>query len=120
MYRPGWCRSSADFVSEIADPYGLPIRACYVGKDAASRLAGFVRSRGVATVHLVADENTFAAGGDDVTHALESEGVSVRHQRFGGAPFDATDTLGDEVAGATDDADLLVAVGAGTICDLVK
>lgn len=120
MYYPGWCRLGERFYAEFAAPRGLTIRACHIGPDAAEQLAYFVRDQGAATCLLVSDENCFRAGGDDVTRALSAADVQVREHRFGAEPFDAGDMLADEVTRAAAGVDVLVAVGAGTVCDLTK
>lgn len=120
MYQPGWCPLGARFHAEFAAPRGLAIRACHIGPDAARQLRRFARAQGWASCLLVTDENCYRAGGDEVVAALIAAGVRVREQRFGSEPFEGTDVLGDEVARAAAGADALVAVGAGTVCDLAK
>jgi glycerol-1-phosphate dehydrogenase [NAD(P)+] len=120
MYQPGWSRLGDSFFADFAAPRGLPIRACHIGTDAAARLAGFARGLGPASSLLLSDDNTFRAGGDDVARALADAGVAVRHHRLGARPVEGTDALGDEVAAAAGSADLLVAVGSGTVTDLAK
>lgn len=120
MYRPGWATLGDDFYAEFATPRGLPFHACHVGSDAAVRLGKFVRHRGAATCLLISDQNTYRAGGEEVTRALVDAGVVVQHHDFGAEPIDGTDVLGDEVARLSEGMDAIVAVGAGTLCDLAK
>jgi len=120
MYRPGWSQLGDNFHTAFAAPRGLPFRACHVGADAAARLGKFVRAEGASTCLLISDENTFRAGGEEVVRGLLDAGVVVQQHQFGAAPVDGTDTLGDEVARLGEGMDAIVAVGAGTLCDLAK
>lgn len=120
MYYPGWSRLGERFYAEFAAPRGLTIRACHIGPDAAERLARFVRGQGALTCLLVSDENCYRVGGDDVAGALRAAGVQVREHRFGAEPFDGSDALAAEVTRASSGTDALVALGAGTLCDLAK
>jgi len=56
---------------------GQPIQACYVGVDAAERLAAFVSDRLGAACLVVADENTLAAGGERLLRALSAASRST-------------------------------------------
>lgn len=120
MYRPGWCELGENFHAGFAAPRGLPFRACHVGEDAAARLGKFVHAQGASTCLLISDQNTFRAGGEDVVRALLDAGVVVQQHQFGAEPIEGTDSLGDEVAQLGEGMDAIVAVGAGTLCDLGK
>ena len=99
---------------------GQPIQACYVGVDAAERLAAFVSDRLGAACLVVADENTLAAGGERLLRALSAASRKIVHKTYGADPLDATEDLGNDVAVAAQDVDAIVALGSGTICDLAK
>ncbi|MBQ7485321.1 MAG: sn-glycerol-1-phosphate dehydrogenase [Oscillospiraceae bacterium] len=93
------------------------IKYVYIERGAAGRLAEICRDSG--TVLVVADENTYAAAGEDTVRALA--GKTVRKVIFPG------DTLlvPDEAAIAAVEkelpgADLIVGIGAGVIQDLCK
>ncbi len=99
---------------------GQPIQLCHVGTDAAERLAGFITDQLGPVCLLVADENTLAAGGERLVRALDAAKRKIVHQTYGAEILDATEELGDEVAVAARDVDCIVALGAGTLCDLAK
>ncbi len=99
---------------------GHPIKACYVGTNAAARLADFASQHLGRSCLLVADENTLAAGGDKAVSALSAANRRIAHKTYGPEPLDATEELGDEVAASSRDVDFIVAVGSGTLCDLAK
>jgi glycerol-1-phosphate dehydrogenase [NAD(P)+] len=100
--------------------HSLPIRVCAIGADASQQLASYARQEMGSSCFVLSDENTRQAGGTDVLDALTTAGKIVREHVYPGDPFEATETLGDEVKGLAGDADFLVGVGSGTICDLVK
>ena len=52
---------------------GHPIKACYVGTNAAARLADFASQHLGRSCLLVADENTLAAGGDKAVSATRGD-----------------------------------------------
>jgi len=97
-----------------------PILASHVGTDASTRLAAFAAERLGHSCLIVSDENTFAVAGEKVTSALNAAGKHIIHKIYGPNPLDATEELGDEIAAAGQDADFFVAIGSGTLCDLVK
>ncbi|MEA3364678.1 MAG: iron-containing alcohol dehydrogenase, partial [Candidatus Hydrogenedentes bacterium] len=107
----------ADAIQRIENQ---PILACQVGTDASARLAAFATKRLGHSCLLVADANTFAVAGEKVTSALDAVGKHIIHKIYGPNPLDATEELGDEIAAAGQDADFFVAIGSGTLCDLVK
>ena len=55
----------------IQEIEGQPIQACYVGIDAAERLAAFAAEHLGPTCLVVADENTLAAGGEEILSVLQ-------------------------------------------------
>ena len=73
---------------------GQPIQACYVGVDAAERLAAFGSDRLGAACLVVADENTLAAGGERLLRALSAASRKIVHKTYGADPLDATEDLG--------------------------
>lgn len=96
------------------------ILECYVGEEAPTRLGRFARDELGHRALVVCDENTFAAGGEEVLAALCDAGKTYDLHRFGASPIDPTVELGDEVATAGQACDFFAAVGSGSICDLAK
>ena len=98
-------------------PHTCGIRYVYIERNAAARLAHVCRE--VSRILLVADENTYAAAGEQVSAVLGDK--SVNSVMFPGAPLlipneDAIDT----VTRALGDAEMIVGVGSGVIQDLCK
>ncbi len=120
MSNLGWHSLGTSFDCKCGHSHSLPIKEVYQGADAAQRLADFAKEQCGKTCLLVSDENTHAAGGEDVDRALTDIGKEVRHQLYGSAIFEATESLGDDVVVSSAVCDFIVAVGAGTICDLAK
>ncbi len=108
------------FKCHCGEIHTLPIEACHVSIDAAPRLAQFARTRFGPSCLVVSDENTREAGGDRLLRALRDAGRVVHEYCFPGTPLDATDTVGDHVAQRAAEADFIVGLGSGTLCDLAK
>jgi glycerol-1-phosphate dehydrogenase [NAD(P)+] len=98
----------------------LPIAECYIGLDAAQRMAAFAAARCGATALVVSDENTREAGGAPVLKALSSTGKTLQERIFGREAINASEVLGDDVKEAAASADFIVGLGSGTLCDLAK
>ena len=98
----------------------LPVEACWVGEDAAKRLAEFAGGRCGQKALVVADANTREADGEQVLTELGLHHKQLVEHTFPAAPLDATDSRAQEVAKAGADCDFYVAVGSGTLCDLAK
>ena len=108
-------------LDDARTPDGLrPIDACYVGSNAATRLAAWARNHSIHSCLIVADANTRQASGDTVHRALCDAAIQATPYDFGSAPIDATDALGDAVARKGDACAAYVAVGSGSLCDLAK
>ncbi len=99
---------------------GLPLEALYVGPDAARALADFARAKCGPRALVLSDENTCAIGGQPVFNALAAAGKSIAEKRYGADPVDANDFFANEVADALHGHDFIVAIGAGSLCDLAK
>lgn len=98
----------------------LPIAACYIGTEAAARLAEMARSRCGPAGLVVSDKNTRRAAAAPVLESLSRAGARLTEHVFEEDRLDATEAMGDAVAAAGDTVDFFVGVGSGTICDLVK
>lgn len=96
------------------------IEACYVGENAAVRMARWLSERSLRRVLLVADANTLAAAGEVAGRALRNEGIAAIQHAYGAETLEASDALGSEVAAAAEGQDAIVAIGSGTLCDLAK
>lgn len=120
MAKLGWDSLGSRFACACGQVHSLPIEVCHIGDDAAARLAEFARGRCGGAGHIVSDENTQAAGGEEVLSALSGAGKRIGQTVYGGEPFEATLELGEEVLARGADADFFVGIGSGTVCDLAK
>jgi glycerol-1-phosphate dehydrogenase [NAD(P)+] len=104
---------------------GRPVETVEIGQDMAGRLVGFCRERGFRRLRVVADANTQAALGRAVLERCRAAGLDVAATVFEESPgADAKALLRLEAAereeGAGFSPRLPVAVGSGTITDLVR
>ena len=120
MTKLGWHSLGTTFDCACGKMHTLPIKACYQGVDAATKLAKFARAHCGSKCLVVSDENTQRVGGEDVERALTDTGKQVSTHQYGAGIFEATESLGEQVRSLAENVDFLVAVGSGTICDLVK
>lgn len=118
--RLGWHSLGTSFDCACGERHSLPIEACYVGDEAAARLADFARERCGALGLLVADENTYAAGGVEVARALGHAGKRLQEAIYPAEGLEAIGERAQEVGQRGCDADFYVAVGSGTVSDLAK
>ncbi|HTX72650.1 MAG TPA: sn-glycerol-1-phosphate dehydrogenase [Rectinemataceae bacterium] len=92
-----------------------------IGSGASKALAGFLRKRRSLSARLVADASTWAARGASLARELEAEGIRVLATRY-----DETALVADArsilklFTEAADREETLVAVGSGTITDIVR
>ncbi len=118
--RLGWHSLGTVFDCVCGERHALPIETCYIGEEAAARLASFARGRCGTRGLLVADENTHAAGGEAVGRALCDAGKQITERIYAAAGLEATEERAQEVARCGVEADFYVAVGSGTVSDLAK
>ena len=116
----GWDSLGTSFECACGQTHALPIEACYVGPEAAVRLARFARQRCGTNGVVVSDANTRTAAGDAPYSALSAAGKSLQEVQYPGDDLDATEEIGEALAKAITGVQFVVAVGAGTISDLAK
>ena len=92
-----------------------------IGFGAATRLPALVKEYGYKKTYLIADRNTWPAAGERVAKELDSAGIP--HEEvildYEEAVPDET-VIGEIIAAAPMDCDLVIGVGAGVINDLGK
>ena len=98
------------------------LRRVVVGSGACAALGPWLRQMGHQTLLVVADPRTWRAAGEAVRAGLDAIGVRWTVHELGGQPPCTDDPT---IASAADAArahaaDALVAVGAGTVCDVTK
>ena len=120
MEKLGWHSLGTSFECTCGIRHELPIEACYVGEDAAEELAIFAHGRCEGTALVISDENTRAAGGEEVLTALGMKHIGIEEKVYAGTALEATGEEADLVAEAGKDCGFYVAVGSGTLCDLAK
>lgn len=120
MEKLGWHSLGTTFDCACGVTHALPIEMCYLGVDAARKLAAFARDKCGKTCLVVSDQNTRHVGGERVLSALSAAGKLCVEKVYGNDPFEATEALGEEVARLGADADFFVGIGSGTLCDLAK
>ncbi|GAF21313.1 LOW QUALITY PROTEIN: glycerol-1-phosphate dehydrogenase [Bacillus sp. JCM 19047] len=102
----------------------LPLETIVVEKNALKKAAAFVASRVKQSILLVADSQTYAAAGNQLTDLLQEEAVFVNIHLV--KPNKNGDVLADERSlidvflSVKEETELLLAVGSGTIHDLVR
>mgnify|MGYP000955676762 FL=1 len=124
----------ADILSTIAEEaakQGISLegvsfpRAIRLEPGAVREVAGYLRDAGHRSILLVADERTWAAAGRDLLARLESAGLPAACTRV--KPNAAGDVVADEASVVQvlfdlqrTGADVCVAVGSGTLHDIVR
>ena len=98
------------------------VKCIDIARGAAGRLAGHIRELGYTKVFLAADDHTWEAAGCAAWQALETAGLAeeklIFHRDGDLVPDELA--IGELEAALPTDADLILAVGSGTINDLCK
>jgi glycerol-1-phosphate dehydrogenase [NAD(P)+] len=93
----------------------------YVGKNAGDQLMSFCQKRGLGSLMLVVDDNTYAAAGRQLAERLKSSGFDVKVAHLTGEEITANEDYFIQVMLATGDEDRsFVAVGSGSITDITR
>ncbi|MDQ0203580.1 sn-glycerol-1-phosphate dehydrogenase [Pectinatus haikarae] len=97
------------------------IRHIDIGKNAITKLTGYVKEKSYAHICIIADVNTEKIAGKKVYAALDN--ADLEYDKF---IFDDKDLVPDETAigrimtQVSDDCDLIIGIGSGTINDLCR
>lgn len=95
-----------------------------IQENALAKISAFLESRGYRHVSVVADDNTYQAAGKEVLEYLTQN--NIRHDFTCLQPNQQGDVVADEVSivqlflEASSDVDAFLAIGSGTIHDLVR
>lgn len=92
----------------------------YSGKGAVNSLADIIRCEGARSVYVVADNNTYSAGGEAVCRVLDGIGASYEVFNFGESPFPNEEAVEAVYHAMPKSADMIVAIGSGVINDISK
>ncbi len=109
-------------MERINIPQGLQTKLCVLGEDVLDQVAEVVKDLWPDdTAVIVADENTWIAAGERVCSILKKSGISVSEPKiFPGNPVIHADYVHVEELVPVLKGRVPVAVGSGTINDLVK
>ncbi|MNU71230.1 Glycerol-1-phosphate dehydrogenase [NAD(P)+] [compost metagenome] len=101
------------------------IQQVSLSSGAIHEIASFLQKQKYTRPLLVADENTYTAAGEQLLNLLDYKGIQVREMRIG--PNPQGDCVADEqsivellLSMEPDQTDCLIAVGSGTIHDIVR
>jgi glycerol-1-phosphate dehydrogenase [NAD(P)+] len=106
------------------DHNSIPIEKIVVANGAFADAAVFVRNKAFKHAHLIADENTFHAAGKQLSHHLTEENIGFSVCLI--QPDANNDVVADEkslvqaLLELPQEADAILAVGAGTLHDIAR
>ena len=101
--------------------HACDVRAIDIGPGALERMPALVREMGFARVHIIADLNTWEAAGAAAERALADAGIpSSAYVLPFEEPIPDEHVIGALFAHFDSAADLVLAVGSGTLNDLAK
>jgi len=104
--------------------YNIPIEKIEISHNAIHALPAFLKTKSFRKVSIVVDENTYAAAGQKVQAELSKENIESIICKL--TPDENNDVIADEVTlieallEIPNDADVVIAVGSGTIHDIVR
>lgn len=97
------------------------VRLVDIDRDATKRLPDHIRNFGYENVYLVADKNTWEAAGKEAETVLKEAGLPCKSLVLDYDELVPDETvIGEILVGYPKEADLILAVGSGTINDLCK
>lgn len=98
-----------------------PLEKIDIGQGALKRLPSVIRERGYHKVFMVADKNTYKAAGAAIEELLLAEQIDLQMIVLDEEePVPDEACLGRILAACPQDADVILAVGTGTINDMCK
>lgn len=105
--------SCGKYHNGLLDEYAL-------GKGVITQTAAFVKKYGSARAFLLADENTFAVAGRQVTENLTENGIPFSKYIFPHSPKPDETAVGSAVMHYDPNCDIIIAIGSGVINDIGK
>ena len=101
--------------------HSVAIDEIVIGKGAINRLPEFVKKYGAQKPFLLADANTFAAAGERVCCALDSDGIAYSKYIFDSIDLEPDENaVGAAIMHFDNTCDLIIGVGSGVINDIGK
>ncbi len=110
------------FSCSCGKEHSVGIRKILIESGCLKALPQVVRELSASHIFLLADENTFAAAGEEIAALLSSENFSFHCRIFPGSPTLIPNefTLGSALAAMEPEDDLILAVGSGTLNDTAR
>ncbi|KRE40540.1 3-dehydroquinate synthase [Paenibacillus sp. Soil724D2] len=117
-----WIGKSMDCACGLR--HEVPIRRIIIERDALAKVAGYVKEAGYGEVTLVADGRTYQAAGEKLRELLEAAQVKVsisviRENAMGEVAADE-EAIVQVMLDTPLSSEVIVAVGAGTVHDIVR
>ena len=97
----------------------VPIKAVEIGPGALNTLPGYVLKYGYKRPYIICDEITYRVAAQRCQELLSAEGINVCTHKLSHLGFDDA-TLGEIVISMPADCDLMIAVGTGSITDMIR
>lgn len=97
----------------------VPIKAVEIGPGALNTLPGYVLKYGYKRPYIICDEITYRVAAQRCQELLSAEGINVCTHKLSHLGFDEA-TLGEIVISMPADCDLMIAVGTGSITDMIR
>ena len=111
------------FDCQCGKKHSIPLKAVIIQENAAGQIPDLLAREGLGTRGLiVCDQDTWSLAGKDIWEILNSKGYSIKICKFNGTPLIKPDEKAvTRILVEYDPAvDFLLAVGSGTINDLVR
>ena len=96
------------------------LKDCIIGAGAVSRVGALAKKYGATQAFLLADENTFAVAGSQVTASLQSVGITCTRYVFPHSPKPDEAAVGSAVMHYDSRCNIVIGIGSGVINDIGK
>lgn len=101
--------------------HNVAIDEIVIGRGAIERLPEFVKRYGASRPFLLADSNTFAAAGERVCCALDSNGIAYSKYIFDSVNLEPDEkAVGSAIMHFDNSCDVIIGIGSGVINDIGK
>lgn len=107
------------YTCDCGKTHSAPLRAVSIRKDALEDLPRYVNELGFHSLYLVCDSITYQIAGERCISILRDAGIAAEIIQLTHIDFDEA-TLGELLIHLPENCDLAVAVGTGTINDMVR
>ncbi len=97
----------------------VPIKGVEIGPGALNKLPQYVKEFGYKRPYFICDEITYRVAAQRCEELLQAEGIPTATVKLSHLGFDEA-TLGEIVINMPVDCDLMIAVGTGSITDMIR